>query len=57
MTEEEIETRFWAIIDHGGPSGLPSDMWEALNMLSANWDSWRRQKAAYLDRIAELQAR
>ena len=30
---EEIETRFWSIVDRDGLTGLPSDMWDALERL------------------------
>lgn len=29
----EIETRFWSIVDREGLTGLPSDMWAALETL------------------------
>jgi len=29
----ETETRFWSIVDRDGLSGLPSDMWDALDIL------------------------
>jgi len=32
---EEIETRFWSIVDRDGLTGLPSDMWAALDILVA----------------------
>ena len=28
-----VETHFWAIVDRDGLTGLPSDMWEALDIL------------------------
>lgn len=31
----EIETRFWSIVDRDGLTGLPSDMWTALEALVA----------------------
>ena len=30
----EAEMQFWQIVDRDGPSGLPSDMIEALNILA-----------------------
>lgn len=30
----EAETQFWQIVDRDGPSGLPSDMFEALDILA-----------------------
>lgn len=30
---DEIETRFWSIVDRDGLTGLPSDMWAALEIL------------------------
>ena len=32
----EIETRFWSIVDRDGLSGLPSDIWAALDILAKN---------------------
>jgi hypothetical protein len=29
----DIETRFWSIVDRDGLTGLPSDMWDALETL------------------------
>lgn len=29
----DIETRFWLIVDRDGLTGLPSDMWAALETL------------------------
>lgn len=33
----EAETQFWQIVDRDGPSGLPSDMFEALGILAQVW--------------------
>lgn len=30
---DELETRFWSIVDRDGLTGLPSDMWAALEIL------------------------
>jgi len=32
-----IETQFWSIVDRDGPAGLPSDMWEAIEIMAAHW--------------------
>lgn len=32
--ERSTEERFWSIVDRNGPSGLPSDMWEAIAILA-----------------------
>lgn len=31
--DRDIETRFWSIVDRDGLTGLPSDMWAALDIL------------------------
>lgn len=33
MDADQIETRFWSIVDADGLTGLPSDMWAALETL------------------------
>lgn len=33
--EEAVETRFWSIVDRDGLTGLPSDMWAALELRAA----------------------
>lgn len=30
---QDVETRFWSIVDRDGLTGLPSDMWDALDIL------------------------
>ena len=32
-TQRDIETRFWSVVDRNGLTGLPSDMWAALEIL------------------------
>ncbi len=32
-TATAIETRFWSVVDRDGLTGLPSDMWDALDVL------------------------
>lgn len=42
----EFETMFWSIVDREGLSPVPSDMWDALAMLTRatrNRDMWKGQ--------------
>jgi len=32
-----IETQFWSIVDREGLSGLPSDMWEAIEIMARHY--------------------
>lgn len=59
---DRIEQEFWAIVDADGPSGLPSDMMEAVAQLtraSRNRDMWKGQcerQAAETDNLRQALA-
>lgn len=46
----EIEQRFWSIVDHDGFASVPSDMWDALERIARaarNRDMWGAHRHAY----------
>jgi len=58
-TFREIETRFWSIVDADGLSGLPSDMWSALETLARaarNRDMWKGQCERQAEALSRLNA-
>jgi len=49
-----IETRFWSIVDQHGPSGLPSDMWDALDRLVQRDRRLMNDLQAHKDALAQV---
>ena len=47
----DIEDRFWSMVDRAGLSGLPSDMFDALETLVNNRESLRDMRLALHDAI------
>jgi len=60
----DVETRFWSIVDRDGLTGLPSDMWAALEQLvrdraerqraERNRDMWKGQCERQAEQLRAL---